>query len=59
METNGQQDIGATAFDMPNSKKPENYGRVYYGNQHVPTPCNHEAERTPKEKVMGQVLRAR
>ena len=43
-EENGNQDVGATAFDLPNSEHPGYPNNIYYGNQHVPHPTNSHAK---------------
>jgi hypothetical protein len=55
-EENGTQDVGATAFDCPNSQHPGYENRIYYGNQRVPRPTNSDAKIVVPSKVMGQVL---
>lgn len=50
-ENNGDQGVGATAFDLPNSQHPGYANKIYYGNQHVPTPCNKAAEKTPSNAM--------
>lgn len=57
-EDNGAQDVGATAFDMPNSQHPGYGNRIHYGNQKVPHPSNSAAERVDGARVMRQVLDA-
>lgn len=57
-EDNGDQGVGATAFDYPNSQNPKPHAKPFYGNQRVPKPCNHEAMKTPREAVMSAVLDA-
>jgi len=53
------ENVGATEFDLPNNEAPQDYNTIRYGNQYVPTPCNHKAEITYKEEVMRQVLYAK
>lgn len=55
-EDNGNQDVGATAFDYPNSQHPGYVNKIYYGNQHVPHPTNSAAKITPQAEVMRAVL---
>ena len=45
-ETNGTQDVGATAFDMPNSQNPYGKPPIHYGSTKVPHPNNSTAEVT-------------
>jgi hypothetical protein len=54
-EENGMQDVGATAFDMPNSQKPKSYVPAYYGNQYIPKPTNHAAKIVNHSKIMDAV----
>lgn len=58
-EDNGSQDVGATAFDYPNSMHPNYKNQIYYGDQFVPMPTNNKAKVTYKNKVMNQVLEAK
>lgn len=44
-EENGNQDVGATAFDYPNSQNPRPHFKAYYGNQYVPHPSNDPLKR--------------
>ena len=55
-EENGSQDVGATAFDLPNNQNPKPRAAIHYGNLHVPRPNNSEAMKTPHEAVMRAVL---
>ena len=55
-ETNGDQGVGATAFDYPNSQHPGYENKIYYGNQHVPRPTNSAAKVTHAGEVMRAVL---
>ena len=54
-----KENVGATAFDLPNDMKPNNYNHIYYGNQHMPHPTNSAAKVVYHEKVMKQVLEAK
>ena len=58
-EDNGDQGVGATAFDYPNSQHPNYENKVKYGNQRVPHPTNSAAKIVEPEKVMRQVLDAK
>lgn len=58
-EDNGSQDVGATAFDLPNSQHPNYQNKIHYGNQHVPTPNNKAAMEAPKGAVMRAILEAK
>ena len=55
-ENNGSQDVGATAFDYPNSQHPNYTNHIYYGDQFVPMPNNTKATVTYKNKVMNQTM---
>lgn len=50
------EDVGATAFDLPNDNNPKPIAPMYYGNQHVPKPCNVAAQKVDAVKVMDHVL---
>lgn len=54
-EENGDQGVGATAFDYPNSQHPGYANKIYYGNQNVPRPTNSSAKHVDAAKVMNQV----
>ena len=58
-EDNGNQDVGATAFNYPNSMNPYPDAAIYYGNQRVPHPTNQAAKMVDHAKVMNQVIRAK
>ena len=53
-EDNGQQDVGATAFDYPNAQNPRPHFHAYYGSTPVPHPTNAKAKITPVAEVMYQ-----
>ena len=55
-EDNGSQDVGATAFDLPNSQHPNYTNHIHYGPQFVPHPTNSAAKEVDHAKVMNQVL---
>ena len=55
-EENGDQGVGATAFDYPNSQHPGYKNKIHYGNQNVPHPTNAAAKRVDGAKVMRQVM---
>ena len=50
------QNVGATAFDYPDSVAPRPYNEIKYGNQHVPRPTNNAAKVAPKGEAMRAVL---
>ena len=52
-EDNGNQDVGATAFDLPNSQNPKPHAPIYYGNQYVPRPTNSAAKK-PLSPVINE-----
>lgn len=59
-EDNGNQNVGATAFDYPSNVYPSNYNtKIFYGNQSVPHPTNESAKHCDASKIMSQVLRGR
>lgn len=58
-EENGNQDVGATAFDYPSNIAPANYNDINHKHLHVPKPTNSIAKETPHQKVMEQVLYAK
>lgn len=51
-----KQDVGTTAFDLPNSQNPEPHFKAHYGNTSVPHPTNSAAKVTHSSKVMDAVL---
>lgn len=53
---NHEENVGATAFDLPNSQNPQPHAPIYYGDRHVPKPTNSAAKMTPKGEVMRSVL---
>lgn len=55
-EENGSQDVGATAFDLPNGQHPGYENKIYYGNQKVPHPTNSAAKIVRPDEVMRAVL---
>ncbi len=55
-EDNGAQDVGATAFDLPNSQHLGVDSKVYHTSMKVPHPTNNAAKRVDAAKIMGQVL---
>lgn len=55
-EENGSQDVGATAFDLPNGQHPGYANKIHYGDQRVPHPTNSAAKIVPRDEVMRQVL---
>lgn len=58
-EDNGNQDVGATAFNYPNSMNPKQHAAIYYGDQYIPHPTNAAAKEVDHAKVMKQVLIAK
>ncbi len=58
-EENGNQGVGATAFDYPNSQHPDYENKIYHTKVKVPHPTNSAAKVTHPEKVMQQVLNAK
>jgi len=55
-EENGDQGVGATAFDMPNSQHPGYENKIYHTDKRVPHPTNAAAKRVDGPKVMRQVM---
>jgi hypothetical protein len=49
------ENVGATAFDLPNSQHPDRRMPMYYGNQHVPHPTNSSAKIVHDLEVMRAV----
>jgi len=58
-EDNGAQDVGATAFDLPNSQHPGYTNRIYHTNDKVPHPTNAAAKVVHADMIMRQVLEAK
>ena len=58
-EDNGEQGIGATAFDLSNSQNPTPHAKPFYGSTHVPHPTNSAAKRVNGAEIMDQVINAR
>ncbi len=58
-EDNGSQDVGATAFDYPNSQHPGYENRIYHTSHKVPHPTNSAAKVVRPDAIMGQVLEAK
>ena len=58
-EENGNQGVGATAWDYGNSQHPGYVNKIYYGNQNVPKPTNEAAKVTHADQVMSAVLEAK
>lgn len=48
-------DNTAPFLEMPNDKKLPAPKPMFYGNQRVPTPCNHAAKHTDASAVMRAV----
>jgi hypothetical protein len=57
-EDNGNQDVGATAFDYPNSQNPRPHFQAYYGRTPVPHPTNSAAKVVNPARVMNEVNNA-
>ena len=55
-EDNGNQDVGATAFDYPNSQHPGYTNPIYHTSMRVPSPTNSAAKIVNPSKIMRQVL---
>lgn len=55
-EENGDQGVGATAFDMPNSQHPGYENKIHHGPQNVPHPSNNAAKHVDGAKIMRQVM---
>ena len=55
-EENGNQDVGATAFDLRNNEAPKNYNNIYHTNKRVPHPTNHAAKVCPGNEAMDKCL---
>jgi hypothetical protein len=58
-EENGDQGVGATAFDYPNSQHPDYENKIYHTKVKVPHPTNSAAKVVHPEAVMKQVLEAK
>lgn len=58
-EDNGVQDVGATAFDYPNSQHPGYENKIFHGSTRVPHPTNAQAKVNPQAAVMRAVLQAK
>lgn len=58
-EDNGDQGVGATAFDLPNSQHPNYENRIYHTSHKVPRPTNMAAKDVDHAKTMRQVLQAK
>lgn len=59
MKEENKEDVGATAFDLPNSQNPLPHHNIYYGNQYVPRPTNAKAKIVNPMEIMEQVLKAK
>lgn len=57
-EENGDQGVGATAWDYPNGQHPNYENRIYHTNHRVPKPTNMAAKMVNAEKIMRQVNEA-
>lgn len=58
-EENGDQGIGATAFDYPNNVAPQNYNDIYHTKMKVPRPNNALAEKVNADAIMRAVREGR
>lgn len=58
-EDNGNQDVGATAFDYPNNMNPEPHAPIFHTKMRVPHPTNSAAKRVDAAKVMNETLYAK
>lgn len=54
-EENGDQGVGATAFDYPNNVAPQNYNDIYHTKMKVPRPTNSAAKNVNAAEVMRAV----
>ena len=60
MKEENKEDVGATAFDLPNNMRPLNYNQnIHYGNQYVPRPTNAKDKIVNPMEIMEQVLKAK
>lgn len=57
-EDNGRQDVGATAFDLPNSQNPHQKFHPFYGSSSSKNLSNTSAKITHHEEVIRQVNEA-
>jgi hypothetical protein len=58
-EENGDQGVGATAFDLPNSQNPKPHAPIFHTKVVVPRPTNSAAKVVHGNEVMRQVLEAK
>lgn len=58
-EENGNQGVGATAWEYGNSQHPGYVNKIYYGNQNVPMPNNKAAMKSDASAIMNAVLDAK
>lgn len=49
----------APFLEFPNEPEKMAHAKPYYGNQHVPHPCNERAKKVDHAKVMEQVRKAK
>jgi hypothetical protein len=56
MKDTNIENVGATAFDLPNSQNPEPNAPIFYGSIKVPHPTNSTAKIVDHAKAMTQVL---
>jgi hypothetical protein len=59
MEDNGNQSVGATEFDLPNSQHPGYENKIYHTSLKVPHPTNSAAKVVMSSKIMKQVMDAK
>lgn len=57
-EDNGIQNVGATAFELPNSQHPGYRAPIFYGSTSVPHPTNSAAKRADPARVMRESMEA-
>lgn len=55
-EENGDQGVGATEFDYPNSQHPGYENKIYHTKMKVPRPNNSAAMKVNPAEVMSHVL---
>lgn len=53
--TKNIEDVGATAFELPNSQNPRPHFKAYYGGTPVPHPTNDAAKHINPPEIMRQV----
>lgn len=58
-ESGMEQNVGATAFDLPDSQHPGYENKIFHGKTRVPHPTNARAKVVEPAKVMRQVMDAK